>query len=123
VIKNPIIAAPPQGFAVASVPAALVHVPTVAFSPTSFVPTTTTGAASLSTEDIRTLADVAAEFRKSKAAAAVAPAVASDRACSDPCGDIKQLQKDVSDLANATQRLSRIVEALANESAAAKANK
>ncbi len=98
-------AAPPQGFAVGSVPAMMVATPTFAMAPASF----NTAPAGLSTADIRSIAD---EMRRQTAAPTAA--AAADRECNDPCGSIKQLRQDVDRLILVTDRLTVAVDKLAD---------
>ena len=98
-------AAPPQGFAVGSVPAMMVATPTFAIAPASF----TTASAGLSAADIRSIAE---EVRRQPAAATAT--ASADRECKDPCGDIKQLRQDVDRLIGVTDRLAIAVDKLAD---------
>lgn len=108
IYKHPLLvgAVPPQGAAVASVPAVMVATPALAIHPAAFAPT----GASLSQADIDRLAEA---VRRSPASAAPSPA--ATRECNDPCGDIKQLRKDVDDLIAVTKRLTAVIEPLAVE--------
>jgi hypothetical protein len=65
-------------------------------------------------QDVRQL--IADEIRRQNNAATAAPA-ATPSTCPDPCGDIKQLQKDVAKLIVVTDKLTAAVENLHQEKA------
>ena len=123
-------AAPPQGFAVSSVPAIMVSTPafaaTPAFAvaPTSFA-TTSFGATSFATTPVSPFGTTSSAFGtsnlsqadlarlvqavKNQNANANAFGTGSDTGCPEACNDIRQLQQDVKVLRDTTDKLTTIV--------------
>lgn len=104
--------APPQGFAVSSIPAVMVTQPAIAISPASFSPGFS--GASLSSNDIDRIADAVARRPGATAGAGIAGAAAgaAGSTCTDPCGSILQLQRDVKDLTSAIDKITTKLEAI-----------
>jgi hypothetical protein len=101
--------APPQGVAVASMPAMMIATST--FIPTASVASIAPASTNMSSADVERVA----EAIRRQAATAPTTAASSDRECKDPCGDIKQLRKDVDDLIAVTNRLTDAVNVLSAE--------
>lgn len=93
---------PPQGFAVSSMPAMMVAQPALAISPASF------GASSAGV----TSADIDAAVARRFGAASASAAPAAGNTCTDPCGSILQLQRDVKDLTTAIDKITTKLEDL-----------
>lgn len=103
--------APPQGFAVTSMPVLPLNI--------SAMPVSFNGASSagMNNTDLNNLMAAAAALNniKTQQAAAASAAASSGLECKDPCGDIKQLQNDVAQIKEITRNLAAAVEELANQ--------
>lgn len=97
--------APPQGFAVSSMPVMPLNI--------SAMPVSFNSAAAASSADSDELARLLRELLREKNAAAAATAASTPTKCEDPCGQILQLRNDVDQLATITRNLTAAVEELA----------
>lgn len=97
--------APPQGFAVSSMPVLPVNI--------SAMPISFNSAAAASSADSDELARLLRELLREKNSAAAATAANTPAKCDDPCGQILQLRNDVDQLATITRNLTAAVEELA----------
>ena len=99
--------APPQGFAVSSVPAVMVQQPAIAIHPASFS-TSTFGSSGISNIDLERAADAA--VRRSMSASGSAASTSASPTCQDPCGDILQLKQDVKDIKSSIEKITIALE-------------
>ena len=97
--------APPQGFAVSSMPVLPLNI--------SAMPVSFNSAAAASSADSDDLARLLRELLRERNSAAAATAASTPTKCDDPCGQILQLRNDVDQLATITRNLTAAVEELA----------
>jgi len=100
--------APPQGFAVSSMPVMPLNI--------SAMPVSFNSAAAASSVDSDELERLLRELLREKSSAAAA--ASTPERCDDPCGDIRQLQSDVKQLSDITRNLTAAVAELAKKNQA-----